>query len=68
MSVYENTYFELFETVSMTVGGGSQFGTDAFWPLCGSICKDAAKDPYTELNAVYAKYRQAMVDMGYNPR
>ncbi len=68
MSVYENTYFELFETVSMTVGGGSHYGTDAFWPLCGSICKDAAKDPYTELNAVYAKYRQAMVDMGYNPR
>lgn len=68
MSVYNSTYFELFETVSMTVGGGSQFGTDAFWPLCGTICKDASIDPYTRLSEVYAKYRQAMVDMGYNPR
>ena len=68
MSVYDCTYFELFETVSMTVGGGSQFGTDAFWPLCGSICKDAAIDPYTRLSEVYDKYRNAMVEMGYNPR
>lgn len=68
MSTYNSTYFELFETVSMTVGGGSHFGTDAFWPLCGSICRDASKDPYTEFAAVYDKYRQAMVDMGYNPR
>ena len=68
MSVYDKTYFELFENVSMTVGGGSHFGPDAFWPLCGSICKDASIDPYTKLSEVYEKYRQAMVDMGYNPR
>ena len=52
----------------MTVGGGSHFGPDAFWPLCISICKDDSRDPYTEFSAVYDKYRQAMVDMGYNPR
>ena len=62
------SYYELMEVLSMTVGGGSHFGTDAFWPLCGSICKDASKDPYTEFSAVYDKSRQAMVDMGYNPR
>lgn len=68
MSTYNSTYYELFESVSMTVGGGSHFGPDAFWPLCGTICKDASIDPYTKLNEVYEKYRQAMIDMGYNPR
>lgn len=67
MSVYDQTYFEIFEAVSMTVGGNSQYGPDAFWLVGPRICKDSAKDPYTELNAVYEKYRQALIDMGYNP-
>lgn len=67
MSVYDRTYFEIFEAVSMTVGGNSQFGPDAYWPLCASICKDNTKNPNTELTAVYDKYKKAMIDMGYNP-
>lgn len=67
MSVYDKTYYEIFEAVSMTVGGNSQFGTDAFWPLCATLCKDKTKDPYTTLNEVYNKYRNALVSMGYNP-
>lgn len=67
MSVYGQTYYEIFDAVSMTVGGGSQFGPDAFWPLCANLCKDSAKDPFTTLNEVYEKYRKALISMGYNP-
>ena len=67
MSVYDCTYYEIFESVAMTVGGGSLFG-ESFWPTCGAICRNASLDPYTELNKVYEKYRNAMIDMGYNPR
>ena len=66
MSVYDRTYFEIFEDVSMTVGGGSQFGPNGFWPICAALCK-STDDPYTKLSEIYEPYRQAMIDMGYNP-
>lgn len=65
MSVQGCTYFELIELVSMTVGGGSHFGTDAFWPLAASICKDQKISPATKLNEVLDKYKEAMRSMGY---
>ena len=67
MSCQDYTYFELFSAVSMTVGGGSHFGPDAFWPLCANLCKSSTDDVWTKLNEVYDKYKQAMIDMGYNP-
>ncbi len=65
MSVQDYTYFELIELVSMTVGGGSHFGDDAFWPLAANICKDQKVSPATALNEVVDKYKDAMRSMGY---
>lgn len=64
MSVQDCTYFEILEILSMTVGDGSHFGPDAYWPLCASICKgsDSAR---TKLTEVLEKYKQAMRDSGY---
>ena len=53
------------ELLSMTVGGGSHFGPDAFWPLAASIVK--SKDsPTTSLQEVLEKYKSAMRELGYN--
>lgn len=65
MSVQGCTYFELIELVSMTVGGGSHFGPNAFWPLAATICKDSSISPSTKLNEVLEDYKQAMRAMGY---
>ena len=65
MSVQDCTYFELIELVSMTVGGGSHFGPNAFWPLAATICKDASISPSTRLNEVLEDYKAAMRAMGY---
>ena len=65
MSVQDCTYFELIELVSMTVGSGSHFGPNAFWPLAATICKDASISPSTKLNEVLDDYKQAMRAMGY---
>lgn len=65
MSVQDCTYFELIELVSMTVGGGSHFGTNAFWPLAATICKDSSITPATKLNEVIEDYKSAMRAMGY---
>lgn len=65
MSVQDCTYFELIELVSMTVGGGSHFGTNAFWPLAATICKDSSISPATKLNEVIQDYKAAMRAMGY---
>ena len=65
MSVQDCTYFELIELVSMTVGGGSHFGPNAFWPLAATICKDSSISPSTRLNEVIEDYRAAMRAMGY---
>ena len=66
MSVYDRTYFEIFEAVSMTAGGNSHYGPNGFWPICAALCK-STDDPYTKLSEIYEPYRQAMIDMGYNP-
>ena len=65
MSCQDNTYFELMELLSMTVGGGSHFGDDAFWPLAASIVKKT-DSPVTALNEVLKKYKDAMKELGYN--
>ncbi len=66
MSVQRDyTYFELIELVSMTVGGGSHFGPNAFWPLAATICKDSSISPATKLNEVLGNYKEAMAAMGY---
>ena len=65
MSVQDCTYFELIELVSMTVGGGSHFGPNAFWPLAATICKDSSISPATKLNEVVKDYKDAMREMGY---
>lgn len=66
MSVYDKTYYEIFEAVSMTAGGNSHFGTNGFWPICAKLCK-STDEPYTKLESIYEPYRQAMIQMGYNP-
>ena len=65
MSCQDNTYFELMELLSMTVGGGSHFGDGGFWPLAASIVKKT-DSPVTALSEVLPKYKQAMRDLGYN--
>ena len=65
MSCQGKTYFELMELLSMTVGGGSHYGPNAFWPLAGTIVK--SKDsPTTSLQEVLEKYKSAMRELGYN--
>lgn len=66
MSVNDCTYFEMIDLVSMTVGGGSHFGPNAFWPLAAKICKSASTSPSTALNEVIGDYKEAMDRMGYN--
>ena len=65
MSCQGKTYFELMELLSMTVGGGSHFGDGAWWPLAANIVK-SEDSPATKLNEVLNKYKQAMIDLGYN--
>ena len=65
MSCQDNTYFELMELLSMTVGGGSHFGDGGFWPIAASIVKKT-DSPVTALSEVLPKYKQAMRDLGYN--
>jgi uncharacterized repeat protein (TIGR02543 family) len=65
MSVQQNTYFEMIELLSMTVGGGSHFGPDAFWPLAQGIVSNNSVNAATKLNEVLEKYKQALRDIGY---
>ena len=66
MSVQNCIYTELIRNVSMTVGGGSHFGGNAFWPLATHICKDASISPATSLNEVLQEYKYAMQSFGYD--
>lgn len=66
MSVQGQTYFELLETLSMTVGDGSHFGPNGFWPLCGNICKSSTINPRTALMEVLDDYKNALRQLGYN--
>ena len=65
MSVQDCTYYELIEKVSITVGGGSHFGPNGFWPIAATICKDASINPSIKLNEVLEEYKLAMKYMGY---
>lgn len=66
MSCQGKTYFELMELLSMTVGGGSHFGPNAWWPLAASLVK-SSDAPATKLNEVLNVYKEAMRELGYNP-
>lgn len=65
MSVQNKSYFDLTEVVSMTVGGGSHFGSNAFWPLIKNICVNADINPQDRLNEVIVFYEEALKAMGY---
>ncbi len=65
MSVQDNTYFELIDMVSMSVGGGSQFGPNALWVTLPGICTDSQKSPQAELAAIRNIYAEQMKRMGY---
>lgn len=65
MSVQDKSYFEIIEILSMTVGNGSQFGTDGFWPFASRLVK-SSEDPRTALEAIYQKYYDSMKNgLGY---
>ncbi len=65
MSCQGTTYFELMELLSMTVGGGSHFGPNAWWPLAASLVK-SSDAPSTKLLEVLDIYKDAMKELGYN--
>lgn len=65
MSVQDNTYFEMIDLVSATVGGSSHFSGNALWPLAAEICKSATISPASRLNEVVGEYKDAMNRMGY---
>ena len=52
------------EVLSMTVGGGSHFGPNAFWPLASGLMTSEAT-PATKLKEVEDVYKQALIDLGY---
>ena len=63
----ELSYYEVHETLSMTVGNGSHFGSGenvGYWITASSIMtsQDA---PATILKAVKPKYQAAMEELGY---
>ena len=65
ISAQDNTYFEMIEIVSMTVGNGSHFGEDALWVLIPGIIRDSSINARTALNEVLNKYKDALRQMGY---
>lgn len=65
MSVQDCTYFEVIEIVSMSVGGGSQFGPNTLWKTIPNICTEDTKSPSAEMSSIYEIYRKQMRDMGY---
>ncbi len=58
------SYYELMEVLSMTVGGGSHFGPNAFW-LIASGMMTSEDTPATVLKEIEAVYKQALEDLGY---
>lgn len=64
MSTQNSSYFELIEILSMTVGNGSHFGPDAFWPLASSILSTNV-NAATKLREVETKYKNALKQIGY---
>ena len=66
MSVQDSSlsYYELMEVLSMTVGGGSHFGPNAYWPLASSIMT-SSDTPATLLKQVEDVYKAALAELGY---
>ena len=66
MSVQDQSlmYYELIETLSMTVGYGSHFGPNAFWPLMSYIMY-SEDTPETLLGQVEEVYLEALRSLGY---
>ncbi len=58
------SYYEVMETLSMTVGNGSHFGPNAFWPLCTSMMT-SDDTPQVVLKSVQAIYQAALEELGY---
>ena len=57
-------YYELMEVLSMTVGDGSHFGPNAFWPLASGLMT-SSDTPATKLKEVEDVYKKALEDLGY---
>ncbi len=64
MSVQECTYFELIDTLSMSVGGGSHFAGDGLWKILPGVCTgtDSAQ---ASLASIYDTYKKQFSDLGY---
>lgn len=64
MSVQECTYFELIDTLSMSVGGGSHFAGDGLWKTLPGVCTgtDSAQ---ASLASIYDTYKKQFSDLGY---
>ncbi len=65
MSIQNKSYYELITVLSMTVGGGSHYGTNGFYPLAKKICQDSSITPASQLNSVVQSYKDAMTSIGY---
>ena len=58
------SYYELMEVLSMTVGGGSHYGPNAFWILAAGMMT-SEETPATVLKEVEEVYLKALRDLGY---
>lgn len=65
LSAQNNTYFEMIEIVSMTVGGGSHFSGNALWMIIPNMIRDSNINPRTALNEVIGEYKAALKQMGF---
>ena len=66
MSVQDSSllYYELIETLSMTVGDGSHFGPNGFWILMLQLML-SEDNPETKLGEVEEVYLEALRGLGY---
>ena len=58
------SYYELMEVLSMTVGGGSHYGPNAFWIIASGMMT-SEETPATVLKEVEEVYLKALRDLGY---
>lgn len=59
------SYYEIMETLSMTVGSGSHFGPDAFWMVAPACVTQAGVTPAVKLAEVEHLYKEALQELGY---
>ena len=66
MSVQDSSllYYELMETLSFTVGDGSHFGPNGFWPIMSGLMS-SEDNPATKLGEVEEVYLEALRGLGY---